>query len=271
MSHHKITYRERGQGPILLLLHGYGGSIHHWQPVADLLESKYRVIVPNLGHLYLSTDKLTFTQQIENLAEFITVHFPNEKVNVAGLSFGGALAWGLATRYPHLVKRTALINPMVTDPVRSFTPLELRFFFTIPLNLKSIYVMLTTPMGKAFLRRSAQIFRDERSEGVTAVERLQGRKLQFVAYMIHHFAWVLRNENWQSWSKELLTYRGECRLIFDKEDLLFTEDSYYKFAQLIGCEDVIRLEGAGHLAIKSQPQMIAEHLLEFFAGKVVAA
>ncbi|WP_373999195.1 alpha/beta fold hydrolase [Bdellovibrio bacteriovorus] len=267
---HKITFRERGQGPILILLHGYGGSVHHWEAVAENLSSQYRVVVPNLTHVYLSTDKLFFTVQVEVLAKFINEHFPDEKVAVAGLSYGGALAWGLATQHPHLVQKTVLINPMVTDPVKHFLPKELRFFFSVPLNLKSIYVMLSTPMGRLFLKRAAQIFRDERSEGVTAIENLKGRKLQFVAHMIHHFSWILRSEDWNFWHQRLYTYRGDCRLIFDTEDLLFDQGAYRKFAHHIGCEDVIALTGAGHLAIKTRPETIAQLIKEFLNDKVAA-
>ncbi|QDK46276.1 alpha/beta hydrolase [Bdellovibrio sp. ZAP7] len=260
---HKITFRERGQGPILILLHGYGGSVHHWETVASQLESQYRVIIPNLSHVYMSSDKLLFTVQVEVLARFIQEHFPNERVHLAGLSYGGALSWGLATQHPHLVHKMALINPMVTDPVKNFLPKELRFFFSIPLSLKSIYLMLSTPMGASFLKRAAQIFRDERSEGAVSVEHLKGRKLQFVAHMIHHFSWILRSEDWQFWNKKLFKYRGDCRLIFDESDLLFNQDAYKKFAQHLGCEDMIVLQGAGHLAIKSQPEVVAQHLGEF--------
>ena len=118
-------------------------------------------------------------------------------------------------------------------------------------------------MGKAFLKRSAQLFRDERSEGVVGVETLTGRKLQFVAHMIHNFAWILRSEDWQTWNKKLLNYRGTCRLIFDKEDLLFNPEIYRKFAMQIGCEDLVSLTGAGHLAIKTRPDEISQKILEF--------
>ncbi|WP_413557948.1 alpha/beta fold hydrolase [Bdellovibrio sp. HCB209] len=260
---HKITFRERGQGPTLILLHGYGGSVHHWEGVASALEAKYRVIVPNLTHLYLSSDKLFFTVQVEVLAKFIGDHFPNERVHVAGLSYGGALSWALATQHPHLVQKMALINPMVTDPVKNFLPKELKFFFSIPLNLKSIYLMLSTPMGHSFLKRAAQIFRDERSGGEISLERLKGRKLQFVAHLIHHFSWILRSEDWNYWNKKLFNYRGECRLIFDQSDLLFNQEAYKKFANHLGCEDLVVLEGAGHLAIKSKPELVAHHIQEF--------
>ena len=260
---HKITFRERGSGPILLLLHGYGGSVHHWEAMACHLEKHYRVVIPNLTHIYMSSDKLFFTVQVEVLANFIKEHFPNEQVHVAGLSYGGALSWGLSTMHPNLVRKMVLINPMVTDPVKNFLPKELRFFFSIPVNLKSVYLMLSTPMGASFLKRAAQIFRDERSEGAVSVERLKGRKLQFVAHMIHHFAWILRSEDWQTWNKKLFNYRGECRLIFDESDLLFNQQAYRSFAKHLGCEDLVVLKGAGHLAIKSQPDEVAHHLIEF--------
>lgn len=260
---HKISYRERGQGALLILLHGYGGSVHHWEAVAENLSQNYRVVVPNLSHIYMSTDKLFFTVQIEVLAKFIRETFPGKKVHVAGVSYGGALCWGLASQYPELIKKTVLINPLVTNPVKHFLPKELKFFFSIPLNLGSVYMMLSTPMGRSFLKRSAQIFRDERTEGVTAIENLKGRKLQFVAHMIHHFAWILRSEDWAFWHKKMDDYCTECCFIFDTDDPLFHKDAYRKFAEHIGCEDVIVLSGAGHLAIKTRPDAISKYIFEF--------
>jgi pimeloyl-ACP methyl ester carboxylesterase len=263
---HKITYRERGQGPILLLLHGYGGSVQHWESIAETLSAHYRVVTLNLSHVYMSTDKLFFSVQIETVARFIKDTFPNQRVNVAGLSYGGALTWGLACQHRDLVEKMVLINPMVTDPVKHFLPMELRFFFAIPLNLKSIYVMLSTPMGRGFLKRAAQIFRDERAEGNASVENLKGRKLQFVAHMIHHFSWILRSEDWSLWNSKLKEYRGVCRLIFDKQDLLFNHLAYKKFADHINCEDIVALEGAGHLAIKTQPEEISRLIVDFLSS-----
>ena len=260
---HKITFREKGQGPVLLLLHGYGGSPNHWEAIGDRLSSQYRVVTLSLGHLYMSSDKLFFSVQVERLIKFIEEHFPNEKIFLGGFSFGGALAWGVTSQRPDLVEKLMLVNPMVTDPIRNFLPKELRFFFSIPMNLKSIYFALSTPMGQRFLKRSAQIFRDERSEGAIALENLKGRKLQFVAHMIHHFAWILRSENWNLWNQKLQAYNGECMIVFDQEDLLFNQEAYRKFAQLLGCEDLHVLSGAGHLAIKTQPEKITMLMKSF--------
>lgn len=267
---HKITYRERGQGPLLILLHCYGGSVHHWEVVAESLSSDYRVVVPNLSHLYLNSDKLFFSVQVELLAKFLRDTFPGERVSVAGFSYGGALSWGLACQHPDLVQKTVLINPMVTDPLKHFAPKDLKFFLSMPLNLTSVYAMLLTPMGRVFLKKAAHIFRDERLEGATSVVHLKGRKLQFVAHMIHHFSWILRSEDWRVWRRKLYSYRGETRLIYDKEDLLFNQEAYQMFAKHIGCEDVVPLMGTGHLAIKRAPETVTKLIKEFLEELVAA-
>ena len=266
----KITYRERGQGPILILLHGYGGSVLHWEKVAESLQDRFRVIVPNLSHLYLSFDKLLFTVQVEILSQFIREHFPDDKVHLAGLSYGGALAWALSLQHPDLVEDLVLINPMLPSPIQHFTLSELKYFFSIPLNEKSIYFLLDSPIGKLFLKRAAKIFRDERTGGVLDVANLKGRKLQFVAHMIHHFSWVLRTEDWKHWWKRLPTMQVSTLLIFDRQDLLFGPDSYRELATQMRAEKVIELTGAGHLATKTRPETIAKNISDYLQKKSAA-
>jgi pimeloyl-ACP methyl ester carboxylesterase len=263
---HKITFRERGQGPILLLLHGYGGTVHHVEGCAIELAKNYRVVVPNLSHLFMSVDRIFFSVQIEIIAEFIKTHFPDQKVHVAGLSFGGALSWGLAYRHPELVQKTILINPMVVDPARAFSLPELRYFFAVPLNTKAIYVLLLTPLGRGFLKRAAVIFRGENAEGSGRLDNAKGRKLLFVAQLIQNFAWILRNEDWGWWKKKLASAPLNALLIFDREDPLFRKEVYLKFANTVRCMNVQEMTGAGHLATKSRPESIAKSIHDFLSA-----
>lgn len=268
---HKITYREHGQGPLLILLHGFGGSVHHWEGCLPELAKHYRVVVPNLSHLFMSTDRIFFSVQVETIAMFIQQNFPGEKVHVAGLSFGGALAWALSMQHPKLVRRLVMINPMVPEPIHSFRLPELRYFFVMPMSSRSIYFLLSTPIGKAFLRKAATIFRDERSGGVGRLDLLSGRKLLFVSLLIYNFAWILRKEDWQSWKDRMQTVTVKSLMIFDREDLLFDEDTYAKFAELYKCEKTVELTGAGHLAIKSRPETIAKIIHDYCAESVEKA
>src|SRR5690349_5061280 len=111
MPETKIAFREVGEGPILILLHGYAGSVLHWDPIVARLKSHYRVVTPNLTHLFMGKSPLTFSEQIDVFAKFIETHFPNQKVHLTGISYGAAISWGVAIQHPHLVDRTVFINP----------------------------------------------------------------------------------------------------------------------------------------------------------------
>lgn len=259
----KITFREIGtSGPLLILLHGYGGSVLHWDGMTQELSRHFRVIVPNLSHLYMSSDKLLFTVQIEVLAEFIRNHFKNEKVNLVGTSFGGAIAWGLALQHPQLVDEIMFVNPLIPDPTSHFIVNEIRYFFRLPLTEKATQVLLATPIGKIFLRKIAQIFRDERSEGDLALDQLTGRKLQFLAAMVANLVWIVRSEDWKHWLGRMSPLPVKSTFIFDSDDALFSPESYKNFAIHLGSERVVELHGAGHLAIKTRPGLISNIILE---------
>lgn len=268
---HKVTFRERGQGPILILLHGFGGSVHHWSACVEELAKYYRVVVPNLSHLFMSTDRIFFTVQVETLAQFIRHNFPGEKVSIAGLSFGAALTWALSRQHPDLLEKMVLINPLVPDPVPLFRLPELRYFFVMPLQSRSIYVLLSTPIGKAFLRRAAMIFRDERSGGMGRLELLKGRRLLFISHLIYNFSWMLRKEDWQWWKSKIENTSFPCLMIFDREDLLFSKETYLNFAALLRAEKIVELTGAGHLAIKSRPETIAQAIHQFLQNSKESA
>ena len=43
-----IAYDDAGQGPVIVLVHGSPGTSRAWQPVAERLAARFRVIAPNL-------------------------------------------------------------------------------------------------------------------------------------------------------------------------------------------------------------------------------
>ncbi len=113
----KIAFREVGSGPPLILLHGYAGSVLHWDPVVENLKDNYRLIIPNLSHLFMGKEPLKFSEQVEQFARFVQENFPGQKLNFAGTSYGAALVWGMGLRHPECVAQTIFINPMPPAPV----------------------------------------------------------------------------------------------------------------------------------------------------------
>lgn len=93
---------EGGSGPVLVLLHGLGGTWHIWKPVLPLLEKTHRVIAPTLpGHPGGPPIPDAVTPTVDVLADLLIADLKArgiESAHVAGNSLGGWLSLELARR-----------------------------------------------------------------------------------------------------------------------------------------------------------------------------
>jgi pimeloyl-ACP methyl ester carboxylesterase len=95
---------EGGEGPPLLLVHGFGGAAWNFAELAPLLPGR-RLIIPDLpGHGGSSPlPAPTLTGFADVLAEIL-----DRPVDVLGHSMGGVVGLRLAERHPSLVRRLVL-------------------------------------------------------------------------------------------------------------------------------------------------------------------
>src|SRR6476661_6782991 len=93
-----------GEGPPLLLVHGFGGAAWNFSELAPLLPGR-RLIIPDLpGHGASSPlPAPTLTGFADVLAEIL-----DRPVDVLGHSLGGVVALHLAERHPQLVRSLVL-------------------------------------------------------------------------------------------------------------------------------------------------------------------
>jgi len=87
-----INYEVAGQGPPLLLLHGWGGRIGSMQPVANALldlRTCYMVDFPGFGESAPPPEPWSITEYADCLVSFM-VKAGIEKADVMAHSFGGA-------------------------------------------------------------------------------------------------------------------------------------------------------------------------------------
>jgi pimeloyl-ACP methyl ester carboxylesterase len=116
---HRIAYLDHGQGPALILLHGFGGSMWQWEYQQIPLGAHYRVITPDLLGAGLS-DKpdigYTPDEMVASLQGLMAA-LGIERATLAGNSMGGGLAIGMALTHPEQVDRLILIDGL-PDHVR---------------------------------------------------------------------------------------------------------------------------------------------------------
>lgn len=106
-----IAWRECGDGPPVLFLHGLGGSRLAWEPQLEGLSHRFRCIawdVPGYG-ASAPLPAMTFPA-IADAAASLLDSLGIEQVDVVGLSFGGQQALHVAIEHPQRVRRLVLAD-----------------------------------------------------------------------------------------------------------------------------------------------------------------
>jgi pimeloyl-ACP methyl ester carboxylesterase len=108
----KIHYLTAGQGPAVILLHGYTQTSRMWKPIIPLLAKKFTVIAPDLpgiGDSGIPKDGLdmkTSAIRIHGLAKSLGI----EKARVVGHDIGLMVAYAYAAMYPNEVEKLVLMD-----------------------------------------------------------------------------------------------------------------------------------------------------------------
>jgi pimeloyl-ACP methyl ester carboxylesterase len=102
---HSVAYRHAGEGPPLILLHGFLCDSRCWRRQLADLSDRFRVVAwdaPGAGSSSDPPDPFTITDWARSLAEFLGL-VGIERAQVLGLSWGGILAQEFYRLYPDRV------------------------------------------------------------------------------------------------------------------------------------------------------------------------
>lgn len=112
----RLHVRDSGpqDAPAILMVHGFGASLHTWDAWADALSRNYRVLrldlpgsglsAPDAQGDYRDSRTILLLQALLDQRGIARAH-------VVGHSIGGRMAWTFAARFPQRVDRLVLIAP----------------------------------------------------------------------------------------------------------------------------------------------------------------
>lgn len=110
-----IAYDDTGQGPLIVLIHGSPGTSRAWQPVAQRLAARFRVIAPNLpgygGTTRPAGEGPGDSSYAAGLIEALVAAAGPPAVLV-GHSYGGVVALMIALRGRVALRALALFEPV---------------------------------------------------------------------------------------------------------------------------------------------------------------
>lgn len=163
----QLNVSVRGEGSTLLLLNGLGGLIRSFDPLREELADYTTVTldVPGVGRSQMPRWPLRLPRHADLIAEMLN-KMGIDRVDVFGVSWGGALAQEFALRYPSMVRRLILAATSA-GPALLVKPADILDFFGRSKNnnlrkreisRNSIQTLLRLGVGKGMLTANPRAY-----------------------------------------------------------------------------------------------------------------
>ncbi len=113
----QVHYREQGQGPAVVLIHGYGASLAAWGGVAPVLAAQHRVIAVDLkGFGWTSRPEGDYSPAAQaELVWRVLDKLGVKDAAIVGHSYGTSVALAMAVAHPERTSKVALYSAYVYD------------------------------------------------------------------------------------------------------------------------------------------------------------
>ena len=261
---HRIAYLDEGQGPPLILLHGYGGSMWQWE-YQQPLAAHFRVITPDLLGSGLS-DKPDLDYRPEELIESVRGLMDSLELTTAtlvGNSMGAGVAIGMALTHPERVDRLVLIDGL---------PDHVRERLTSPLMQRAVNSRL--PVWLA--RLGNWLFPHTGTERVLkeivfnhalltpAVLDRSNRNRQRANLIAPLFSVRDSLPLWeQHFASRFHEIRHPTLILWGEQDRLFPPQVGRDLHTAITPSKLIVIPDSGHIPQWEQPKTVNQHLREF--------
>jgi len=245
----KINYKIAGQGPAILILHGWSGSSDSWISVQEILaKAGFKVICPDLpgcGKSPPPTEPWGMDEYINLISNF-TKQVSLEQFSLIGHSFGGGLAVKFAAFFPEKIKKLILLDAAVVRTER--------------LSLRQKFARFLAKMSYAFTR-------------IPFFEKTIFSMIRPLVYKIagvrdyYQSKGVMRETFKKIFKEDLSQYLPKVKtptlIVWGKRDsTLPVEDGFLMQKEIFNSQIEI-IEEADHSPHRKTPEKLAEIILHF--------
>ncbi len=110
----KIHYVTKGEGPLLVMIHGFPDYWYSWRYQMPTLSKHFKVVAIdqrgyNKSGQPTGVENYVVDKLVEDVAAVIK-HMGSEKAVVCGHDWGGLVAWTFAMRHPEMTDRLMICN-----------------------------------------------------------------------------------------------------------------------------------------------------------------
>jgi pimeloyl-ACP methyl ester carboxylesterase len=276
---HHVDFGGTGR-PVLVLVHGLGGSHLNWELLAPLLTADAHVLALDLPGFGMSAPlgrPSTVRRNVAVLARFVREH-GDPPVVLVGNSMGGLISMLVAARMPGLVQGLVLLDPALPAPLRA-----LRSPVAVPMMAAYALPGVGERLRKNLRRRTgaratleatlrlcgvdpAALPDDLVRRSVALVERqsdVAGMDRAFLSAS-RSLAWTLARR--ATYEAAMRSVTAPVLLLHGDQDRLVPVEAARAVAGRHPGWRYVELEGIGHVPQLQVPEQVAGHLLAWLRG-----
>lgn len=251
---------ERGVGDVsVILIHGLGGALHEFNPLAERLAEHYHVISFDLPGFGLS-DAPRHTKDIQavyaGFMDFILDEYAKDSCYIVGNSMGGMIAWNTALLHPNEIQKLVLLAPAGYDMV------EIAEENAEWINQPTIRFLLAKGAAPFIAKSNVEMcFYDDESIDPTLFDRKYG---------------MMNKEGNLDYLKQLASYKDfmdtsaiqtiqtPTLIIWGTEDEIIPYSHAQRFDRDLPNSTLLTYENCGHAPMLEELDKCAEDILKFF-------
>jgi epoxide hydrolase 4 len=280
----RLHYVEAGEGPLVVLLHGFPEFWYSWRrQLQPLAAAGFHVVAPDMRGYNLSDrpqgwrayDMKFLAGDVAALIE----HFGVERADVVGHDWGAAVAYGVAALHPESVRRLAILN--VPHPARMLAGLktlkQLRkswymFFFQLP----SIPERMLRRDRFSMLKRAMRADRAKFGKPAVFSDEVLERYVQSwsqpgaLTAMLGYYRAALRQSPRRAGAR-MQPIDAPTLVIWGDHDTALGSELAEPEARWVKDVRVVHLPEATHWVQHDEPERVNELLLEFLGDAASAA
>ncbi|MEH2322179.1 MAG: alpha/beta hydrolase [Nostoc sp.] len=270
----KLHYVTQGEGPLMLMLHGFPEFWYSWRHQIPEFAQDFKVVALDLRG-YNDSDKPN-EQSAYVMDEFIRdiqgviKGLGYQKCVLVGHDWGGAIAWNFAYNHPEMLEQLIILN--LPHPAKFAqglrTPQQLLrsnyiFLFQLPwipelLLQSSDYQAIETAFTATAVNKSAFTKTDIDAYKNAAAKR--GALTAMLNYYRNIFQQRMLNPSWGVLEVPTLMIWGENDTALGKE-LTYDTAAYVRDFQ------IKYIPNCGHWVQQEQPELVNQYMREFLRTK----
>lgn len=246
--------------PNLLLLHGFGAnSMWQWDHYINPLKSQFNLYVPDLiffDESYTTRPERSESFQARSVMRLMDEKFGVKRMHVAGVSYGGFVAYSMAAQFPEVVDKVVLCDAGVSmdakdleDGLFKVSSLDEAVRILVPESPEKLRELIRLAFYKHFFPVPSCFLGDYIHVMTTYVEGK--RELIEALYKDADFA------NLPKISQSMLIIWGE-------EDQIFPIELAYRLQRYLDdTPQLVIIKEAGHAANLEKPGQLVKHMKNF--------